>query len=258
VYYLVDAPQGDISKASTITRLTKDRAAFFSSPSWSLMKCLHKTYKATALYMPLWGFEELCDASLALGLNITVPVINERYKLLGGVARHVLEVSTRAHDIYVKQSVEGAIAAMSIVDNVAAISNKMNLGLLVSYVAVHVKVGRQPNGEYDFMIARNMWASKQIVLMIAERATQALKREMQAETSIFQNKFNQTISGYVYELYAIQLLKVERLSGLRIHTMKDRNVVPTVTRRLRRALGVPAGPRFLERFARGLGIAIVR
>lgn len=256
VYYLIDAPKGNVSSTSTYDQVSKDRVVFFFSPNEALVKSLRKTDKVATMYMPLWTIDELLQANTVLRLDIAAHRVRQRFKDLGGVARHVLEVDSGAAERHMEQTIIAGILSMEVPTSVHAISYTDSLGPEVC----RLEVPRNADNSYDFTKGKNVWASKFILLLIAERVADILRMALNAETSIFDNQFNSTISGYVYESYAIHLLKVNRLTSMQLQQLKKvDDALSTIVRRTRRALGAaPAAPQFMRKFDQNRGTKTVK
>ena len=85
IYYLVDCPAGDNRMTSTVST-PLHRAIYFSSPNELLSESLRKNKKGSTLFTPLWSEPELQDARAVLNI-LTGPIVRERYKMIGGMAR---------------------------------------------------------------------------------------------------------------------------------------------------------------------------
>jgi hypothetical protein len=85
LYFVVDPPKSGIN----VDALTACKKLVFSSPHRLNANSLKND--SYMRFMPVWTFEELQQAQDAGGLVLSDEELDERFKIFGGIARHVLD-----------------------------------------------------------------------------------------------------------------------------------------------------------------------
>ncbi len=147
-------------------------------------------------YVPNWTLDEFYRARDALGLQVlnndgnavpmTDAVIRERYIVMGGVARQVLEKESGMYSAAAVLEVAVHQADLTTVLTTGIWEYGAYINVTIPHHFVHCFVPQDTNGAYDYRIARNCWCSKYIALMVANKLRSTLHSCLRAEDDVYE------------------------------------------------------------------------
>ena len=228
-YYLVDLQNGKreyvVDYDANVTKVV-----VFSSPAKKLTNFVTKE-RCGMQYVPNWTLDELYRARDALGLQVlnndgnavpmTDAVIRERYIVMGGVARHVLEKESGMYSSAVLEvAVHQADLTTVLTTSTWYFGTYINVTIPDNFV--HCFVPQDTNGAYDYRIALNCWCSKYIALMVANKLRSTLHRCLRAEVETFllasMSALPPASLGFMMTMYANSLLSQRGIDS-HLHTV---------------------------------------
>ena len=139
----------------------------FTSPNEDWLRSIVRAVTHCTLYMPVWTFQELSDASELLDLDIEMEALQQRFGMFGGVARYCLGVTQEFVEEGLKELHRGIEKIRSFDDIDACIQNQRDYRDIVHRV-FHYEPTKFRDTEYCFF-ADLRFGSKWIAAKVAER-----------------------------------------------------------------------------------------
>jgi hypothetical protein len=182
-------------------KIPYDRCNFILStfPRQGLINDFKKSYAPQYFYMPLWNQTEL-EAIAPMFPHVSENVWRDRYDVLGGIPRNVLEDTTRNPT----QMLEAACTDCTLEDCMkkvgldSTISEKSN----VIHSLIHI-TSMSPYTESSVC-----YASKTALSIIVKSKGLEAKRKMRDLLEASEgNPLTASLCGYIFEAYAIELLE---------------------------------------------------
>jgi hypothetical protein len=183
VWYLTDSllePPGEIIKATTILVSSPARRHYRKFIDYSCTAPLH--------YLPVWTVDELVTASKEFGM--THDEVEERYYLIGGVPRFVLEKTS--HDIVA--IIDEAIARLKICEFKQIAACNLPREEEICYLVVHFEVNWSYQSKIIFMGSR--YIADRAVELFLEKDRQNLMRFLSFPT---QNSLPAPVLGNLFK-----------------------------------------------------------
>jgi hypothetical protein len=90
----------------------------FTSPNEAWLNSIYKAANHCELYMPVWTFQELCDANELLGLDIEMERLQQYFGIFGGVARYCLGSESFSSGMQKKKEALGKISSFDDVKSI--------------------------------------------------------------------------------------------------------------------------------------------
>lgn len=104
----------------------------FSSPNAAWYQMVRKADYHTYVYMPLWTYLELVEASRTLDLNISENLIWENFNLFGGIARYCLSIKSDYVSTARAELLDECVAKINSFESIKdSLSGKLDLGAMV-------------------------------------------------------------------------------------------------------------------------------
>ena len=104
----------------------------FNSPNAAWYQTVRKADYHTYVYMPLWTYMELVDASSTLDLKISENVIQENFELFGGIARYCIRTKSEYVSTARAELLDECVAKINSYQSIKdSLSGKLDLGAVV-------------------------------------------------------------------------------------------------------------------------------